>query len=608
MSLPHPGFGGTMSLGWKSFCVGAPALAFSLFGSSAGAQIAPNLPSNTAAPTREEIDRAPVAAVPPPTQSRVTVEGGVERAPCPLADPSFGQVTLSLTAVEFPNLTAVSPDTLRSAYAGYLGKTVPIATVCEIRDRAATILRSKGYIAAVQVPPQKIEGGVVKFDVLMAKLVGFQVRGAPGNSEGIIARYLKAIQDKPVFNIVEAERYLLLARDLPGYDVRLTLRPAGTVPGEVIGEVQVTRTPVEAEINIQNYGSKSVGRFGGLAQVRFNGLLGQGDRTTIGYFGTADFKEQHVAQAAEEVRVGGNGLTLAANFTYAWTRPTFAQNFDLRSRTLVASLEARYPFIRRQSHNLLGHVGLELVNQRTRLGTAPLTEEKIRVAYVRLDYDSVDPQSLVSTQGYSTSEPRWRFGGSLELRKGLAILGASDRCTSVLVACPLTRGLPTDPNAFVARVAASAEYRPIPNITFSLSPRAQYAPHTVVSFESFSGGNFTAGRGYDPGVISGDSGFGIQTEIRFGHLTPKSQTDLAYQLYGFVDGAWAWNHSFDGNTPSNSQSRLYSAGGGVRFAYGSRATLDIGAAVPLRTSGLQTSRDGVRVLANLTVRLLPWNR
>jgi hemolysin activation/secretion protein len=132
------------------------------------------------------------------------------------------------------------------------------------------------------VPPQRIENGLVKFDILFAKLVDFQVRGDAGKAEGLIGSYLSAIKEQPVFNIVAAERYLLLARDIPGYDIRLTLRPAGTVVGEVIGEVQVIHVPVEAEANFQNYGSRDVGRIGGLAQIHFNGLFGVGDRSTIG--------------------------------------------------------------------------------------------------------------------------------------------------------------------------------------------------------------------------------------------------------------------------------------------------------------------------------------
>ena len=120
---------------------------------------------------------------------------------------------------------------------------MPISVVCEIRDRAATILRDAGYIAAVQVPEQRIAEGNVRFQVLMAHLTDVRVRGDATGAESLIAGYLRQLTKQPVFNRYEAERYLLLASDLPGYSVRLTLRPAGTVPGDVIGDVTVQRTP-----------------------------------------------------------------------------------------------------------------------------------------------------------------------------------------------------------------------------------------------------------------------------------------------------------------------------------------------------------------------------
>ena len=39
----------------------------------------------------------------------------------------------------------------------------------------------------------------------------------------MLAAYLSELTKRPLFNRYEAERYLLLASDLPGYTVRLTL-------------------------------------------------------------------------------------------------------------------------------------------------------------------------------------------------------------------------------------------------------------------------------------------------------------------------------------------------------------------------------------------------
>jgi hemolysin activation/secretion protein len=566
--------------------------------------------SSTGAPTREEIERAPTTPLPAPAQPRIGTDGLIERAPCPLAGDEFKAINFTLTAVDFGDLKGVSLDTLAPSYARFIGQSLPVAKICDIRDEAATILRAKGYLAAVQVPPQRITDGTVKFDVLFAKLVDFQVRGNAGKAEGIIAGYLGAIKEQPVFNIIDAERYLLLARDIPGYDVRLTLRPAGTVPGEVIGEVAVVYTPFELEANAQNYGSRDVGRIAGLLQARLNGIFGAGDRTTVGFYSTSNFREQHVLQLGEEVRIGREGLTLAADFTYAWTRPTLGAGLDLRSKTLVASLEARYPLVRRQAKSLIAGVGFDYIDQRARFVTDPLTTDKLRIFYGKLSFDAIDGGSIGSPVGYSSSEPLWRVGGSVEVRQGVDVFSASKSCGPGFIRCntpniPISR-IEGDPTAFVARASGYIEYRPIPTIAFTIAPRLQYSPSALLSYEEFSAGNFSIGRGYDPGTLIGDSGVGVASEIRLGSLVPQSRKATALQAYGFFDAAWVWNKDseFNGLDPQ----KLFSVGGGVRVAYGDRANLDIGGAFPLKTAGRATVRQDARLLVSLTVKLIPWSR
>jgi hemolysin activation/secretion protein len=461
------------------------------------------------------------------------------------------------------------------------------------------------------VPPQRIENGVIRFDVLLARIVGFQVRGDAGKSERMIEAYLQEIRKQPVFNLFEAERYLLLARDIPGLDVRMTLRPAGTAAGEVIGDVQLLRTPIELDANIQNSGSKEAGRFAGLAQLRLNGLLGAGDRTIVGGYSTADFEEQTVIQIGQEFRIGREGLTIAGDFTHAWTRPTIDPAIDLRTRTLVASLQARYPIVRRQTRNLFGSLGFDAINQRTRFNTLPLTRDRLRVLYGRLDFDAIDELSLGTAKGYSPAEPRWRAAGSIELRQGLGIFGASKSCGAGAVACgqpgttPPSR-LAADTTAFLVRAGGLVETRPVPAFAISVSPRIQYARRPLLSYEEFSAGNFTVGRGYDPGTLIGDSGAGIVTELRLGSLVPNSARDAAFQAYVFMDSAWVWNR--DRIAGTTDPQRLVSTGAGLRVVQGNRVNLDVAGAVPLKRAGLQTERGDLRLLVNLSVRLLPWKR
>jgi hemolysin activation/secretion protein len=556
----------------------------------------------TGVPTREEIDRPdlrPTAAPP----ARLTVEGDIERAPCPLADPQYANITFTLSDVVFNNLAGIDAAELRPAFAEFLGRTVPLATVCEIRDRAGTILRRGGYLAAVQVPPQEIEGGTVRFDVLMARIVSVQVRGDAGRSERTIAGFLQALTDMPVFNEREAERYLLLARDLPGYDVRLTLRPAGAAPGQVIGEVTVLHQPIEVDFSAQNYGGRDVGRFGGQLRAQFNGLTGLGDRTTLGVYTTADFEEQQVVQLFHDFGIGSEGLRLAGRVTHAWTQPGGAEtaDLDIKSRTLLASVEATYPFVRSQSMNVYGAIGLDFVNQEVDILSETLNRDKLRVLYARADFDSIDPDSLGALPGYTAFAPRWRLGGSLEVRQGLGILDATDFCAT----CDVQPSrVPGTSRGTVVRGAAIVEYRPLPDIAFSLSPRVQLSDDALFAYEEFSAGNYTAGRGYDPGALVGDSGFGFQSELRYGSGNPQARDGFAFQPYAFFDAAWVSNRrdAMDGTES------LFSAGAGVRAAFGDRARLDLTVAVPLKRLDFQAERPDPRLLLTFSTRLVPWAR
>lgn len=554
-------------------------------------------------PTREEIQRPPLAPAVQPGERIVAVDDEIERAPCPLAAPEFANIRFTLRAVEFSSVEGIDPAMLMPSWSDRVGQELPIAAVCDIRDRAATMLRGQGYLAAVRVPAQTIDDGVVRLDILAARMTRVEVRGDAGANEGLLQRYLSRLDDAPVFNIADAERYLLLARDIPGMDARLTLRP-GEAPGEVIGEVTVVRTPVMLDFNAQNFGSRDVGRWGANARARFAGLTGMGDLTTVSFYSTPDFDEQKVVQVGHEFRVGGEGLRFGASYTYAWTRPDLT-GLAIKSDTQIVSLFAYYPLVLTQARRVTIGGGLDFIDQDISLSGIPLNEDRLRVFNLRADASWVDPASIAGHSGYSASEPRWLLTSSLEARKGVSALGASDDCGPGGTACflpgavPLTR-IEGQPDAFLIRAQALAEWRPDKKFTLSAAPRAQWASDPLLAYEEFSGGNFTVGRGFDPGTVIGDSGVAVALEARYGSFVPANTKAFAIQPFVFFDAAWTWNEdaAFDGLDPQ----KLYSAGGGVRVAYGDVARLDMTLAVPLNRGGFLTERPDPRLLVSLTTQ------
>lgn len=564
---------------------------------AAQAQLTPQIP------TREQIQQPTLAPAAPPSERIVTADDSIERAPCPLANPEFAHVRITLRGVQFSAVEGIDPALLDPSWSDRVGQDLPISAVCDIRDRAATILRSKGYLAAVRVPPQTIGDGIVRLDILAARMTRIEVRGDAGSNEGLLQRYLSRLDDQPVFNINEAERYLLLARDIPGMDARLTLRP-GDAPGEVVGEVTVARTPVMFDVNVQNFGTRDVGRWSGVSRARFAGLTGIGDLTTLSIFSTADLDEQQVVQAAHEFRVGGNGLRLGAGYTYAWTRPDIT-GLPLKSDTQIVSLFATWPVILTQARRLTVGGGLDIIDQDIALGSLPLNRDRLRVINLRADASWIDPASVAGRSGYNPAEPRWSLATSFEARQGIDFLGASDDCGPGGRACflpgavPLTR-IEGKPDAFLVRANAQAEWRPVKEFTLSVAPRAQWASDPLLAYEEFSGGNFTVGRGFDAGTVIGDSGVALAMEARYGSFVPANTKSFAIQPFVFFDAAWVWNEdeAFDGLDPQ----KLYSAGGGIRAAYGNLGRVDVTVAVPLNRAGFLTQRPDPRLLVSFTTQ------
>jgi len=563
--------------------------------------LAQTVAGQSVAPTRQEVERpTPERAEPPRTT--LEVETDADRTPCALDRPEYENLRFTLSEVTLDDLRGVSAEALRPAYAALVGQSLPIATICEIRDRAAAILSDAGYVVAIEVPEQRIAEGRIHFQVVMARLVGLRVRGNAGRSEQLIASYLERLTEREVFNRYDAERYLLLAGDLPGYNVRLALRSAGQARGEVIGEVTLQRSPAMVDFNVQNYGSRELGRWGGLLRAQFFGLTGLGDRTSLAFFVTPDFDEQKTLQVAHDFRVGGEGLAFSGQATLAWARPDLGDPaIDIRSRTTFATLEASYPFIRRQDHNVRGSIGIDYIDQDVDFAKIPLNRDRLRVAFARL---SSDAYGLTDDPRYSPAEPFWRLGVTIEARQGLDILNASAPCGANLGACtgpgivPPTR-LEADPTATVLRSAVDAEVRPVPGFTLATAMRAQYSANPLLSFEEFSTGNYAIGRGYDPGAILGDRGIGLRAEMRFGSAIPRAADRGAVEPFVFIDQAWAWNEERLFVIP---RQEVTSVGGGIRGGYGDRLRFELVVAAPLDRTNFQTHRS-LRALLSITTRL-----
>ena len=544
-------------------------------------------------------------------QVTLTVDGDFERAPCALDRPDFADIRFTVKGAQFNGLDRVPGLSLDETWRAYEGRELPVSVLCDIRAEANALLRRKGYLGTVEIPEQSLSDGIPDFVVVFGRLTSVRVRGDAGPSEKLVAGYLEKLTQQDVFNTNTAERYLLLADDLPGLDVRLSLRPAaGGAPGDLVGEIAVLRQRGMVDLNIQNFGSDAIGRFGGVLRGELYDLTGLGDRTSVSVFSTLEFTEQQTVQIGHDFRLGSEGLRLGGQLTLSTTNPSVGiPGFDVESDTVFASLFASYPLVRSRAHSLFADVGFDFVDQDVSVNNIALTEDKVRMVYARFDGVWTDRDSIQRVGGYTPFEPRVRVQYGFEARQGLDVFSASPDCRPNLLACIIGGSAPpsrieADPTPLLARINAGIEYRPVPLLTFALETVGQVSGDPLPAFEELAAGSFTIGRGYDPGAVLGDSGIMGSFEMRYGSLVPEGADAFAFQPYLFTDLARVWNED-PSRRPANPDG-LWSAGGGLRIAWGRGMQTDMLIAVPLERPDLAPRRGDVRFMVSLTARLLPW--
>lgn len=551
-------------------------------------------PPQAALPSRQEV-RPPTPETQKPSRAQVDSRAALEHRPCPFID---SPLHLTLNQIEFTRAdgSALQPE-IAAALSGMSlpHGDQPLKVVCDVRDAANEALRKEGWIASVQVPPQEITSGTLRLNVVTAKIVEMRVRGSAGPYEDLLRKRIADLQAMDPLNEKAAERLLLIAGDTPGLDIQLTLRPANTGQGEVIGELSVTFRRFAVLANVGNYNSRQLGRETGYVRGELYGLTGMGDITYIGASSTADFKEQQIAQIGHIMMLDGQGTTLGARFSYAWSRPDLGA-LDFRTDTLIAGFDVTRPIIRSVNTNLGAAFGVDYVDQTASIVASgsklPLTTDKLRVGFLTL---SGDARGL---RGDGTV--LWTLSARLEARKGFDILGAT---SPGFANGNLQSRIDGNGSAWVLRSDAAATLGIGHYITLAGQMQAQWANDPLLNYEEYSLGNLTIGRGYDPGSNSGDRAVGLRGEVQANlPISPKFNT----QLFGFYDYVYLTN--LDRGSLEIDR-RLRSYGGGVRIGLPGSLLLELTYAHPLdRALTLDKAPPPNRLLVSLSFRFRDGGR
>lgn len=533
-------------------------------------------------PSRQELN--PARQSPIPAAPRGELFRDMEAGPCPFAE---SNLKFTLAGVDFRGANgalALDSERLALAYDDLVGRELPLTAICAIRDRVAALYLRRGVLAAVTIPEQRIADGRVVIEVTEAHVASVSYHGDAGPAQRQVARYLDKLKGLTPFDLNTAQRYLLLASDIPGVEVQASLKQSAGGNGAVDLDITVTRAAMTGSVSVNDYGSNSIGR--GLATLRadFNSFTPLGERTSIVGYGTIDSDEQRVFQITESIKLGGEGLSLDLSGSFARTKPGGAVSaLDLVGNSFAGNARVSYPLLRHRRHNLNLSAGLEWIDQKVEFGggIATLTDDKLRVFSARLD-GHLAPRELADHSVAAT--------GSLEIRRGVSGLGASrfgNRNASRFGGRP---------DATVVRAELSVGGRVAGPLVATVSGSWQYTDTPLLSYEEFSAGNMSVGRGYDPSAASGDRALTYGVELS--SVPIALGKNAAFRPYAFVDAVRLTNIG-----PGAGEDRLRSLGAGVRAQLGPWLALDAAWACPLDRLAPRTPRPADRFLVNLTASI-----
>jgi hemolysin activation/secretion protein len=577
-------------------------LAVTVAGASQGAQAqVAGGTTDVRPPTREQAEVPLGKAEAPKPQVNVDSRRAIDAGPCPLRD-STVRVDLQTVRYAAPANETVPPELLQLL--APIGPSVtgdqPIAAVCDIRDAANAALNRAGYVALVQIPPQEITGGELQLTVIAARITDIVVRGDADRYRNALRPRVEQLKALYPLNKRDAERILLLAGDIPGLNVQLVLRAAGTKPGEVIGDMVVDASSVQVIANVQNAGSHQLGRELGTVRADIFGLTGLSDRTFLAVSNSFQFKEQHVIQGGHEFGLGGSGFRLGLRNSYAISQPSIP-NLALRSRTIIAGLDLSYPIIRQVSSGLAAFAGVEYLNQETRVRTGqqrvPFTRDRLTIAFARVEGYT----GQLRADGTSS----WSLVGNAELRQGVNLFNPTPR-RQISGGFSPSR-FDGNGRATVVRGTLDGSWSPVRGVWLNGSVFGQWSNSALLNLEEFSIGNLTYGRGFDPGANGADRALAYRIEPRvritdFGSATSAKKIQL--EASAFYDSVRIWNR--DTGTIETRRT-LDSVGGGLRAIVSGRVIFDLTYAKPLKRA-LSTDRavPTDRLLFSITTKLLPW--
>jgi hemolysin activation/secretion protein len=479
-------------------------------------------------------------------------KGEVEdRTAQPEAAPPEDMQRIAVTRIETDRSEILSPEEIRGITSAYEGKGLSIRELFEMVEKINGLYREKRIITARAVlPPQKVEGGVVRIRLVEGHVGTVRVEGNSHTRESFVA-------DRISLKRGEIVRLDLLENDLTYFnstnDVKLK---AELKPGGKTGETDLVLRAEEprnyrASVLFDNAGRETVGRERVGVRLADLSLFGIRDPLVIGgYFAEGTLS----GSVSYSLPLNRFGTRFSVNYDYNQieVREGPFSQLDVGGDSYSTGFNLSHPLVVRPVFTLNLFSGYQYKLSSTDFGGVLGSRTKVGDLSYGFDLQLFDSSGLWYNRHTFTN--------------GMTDLGGDMNFFKYLVDLNRTQVLTRDVLAIVRATAQISDTK------------------QLTSSEQFQLGGLASVRGYSEGLLSGDDGYFVGAEVNFPLPFTGSEiwgTSLREKVKGalFVDhgGAFPYKGSDGG---ANHRDYLTSGGFGLILNWSQYLTGRIDFGVP----------------------------
>jgi hemolysin activation/secretion protein len=480
--------------------------------------------------------------------------------PTPEAVPGKVPETIRIERFEFEGNTAISDEELAEVTAPFTNREISFAELFQARSAVAQRYLDKGYITSgALIPPQTLDGGVVKIQVVEGGLEAINVTGTQRLNPNYVRSRLRIATGKPLNRerLLEALQLLQLNPLIQNISAELA---AGTEPGLSVLEVRVTEAKTfSAQILADNNRAPSVGSFNRRVQASEANWMGQGDSLSVGYSNTA----------------GSNGFDL--NYTYPINPRNGTLSFNFGT---TASKVIEEPFDRLDINATSRYFELTL---RQPLFQTPTQDFTVGLTATRQESETTlleipFPLSLGADEKGRTRISAVRFFQEWTKRNSREVLAARSQFSIGTGLFNATTNEEAPDSRFFSWRGQGQWVRLLAADTLLLvRGDVQVADRALVPLEQIGLGGQQTIRGYRQDILLTDNGALLSAEVRVPVLRIP-QWDTLVQAAPFIDIGTAWNNA---GRPDPDPSVLASVGLGLQIQLGDRVFIRLDYGIPL---------------------------